>query len=214
MAKGSRGGQGGSGGGGRQGGKGIKIGDILETREMLSAVNVDNKIVSGTLTVAKKVNDEYNETIAEFQLAKLKPGVPAIAYYDGANIAINERFANSSVMNREYDKCVKDGYHPSRGKYSGTEAVAAHEFGHALTDAVGKKLGITDIDKAAKRIVNEARKITKDRGVVIMANKISRYATVSNAEAVAEAYTDVFCNGAKAAAQSTVIVSVIDKYLK
>ena len=57
-------------------------------------------------------------------------------------------------------------------------------------------------------------KKTSHRGVVQMAAKISRYATESNAEAIAEAVSDVYCNGNKARAESLAIVSVVDKYLR
>lgn len=45
-----------------------------------------------------------------------------------------------------------------------------------------------------------------------MSRKISEYATVSNAEAIAEAFTDVYCNGNKAKSESKAIMSVIDSY--
>ena len=47
-----------------------------------------------------------------------------------------------------------------------------------------------------------------------MAKKISGYATRSTKEAIAEAYADVYCNGAKAAKESAAIVNVLNKYLK
>ena len=50
--------------------------------------------------------------------------------------------------------------------------------------------------------------------VVQMAKKISTYATHSNAEAIAEAFSDVYCNGKKAHKESQAIVNVINSYLK
>ena len=47
-----------------------------------------------------------------------------------------------------------------------------------------------------------------------MASKISGYATHSNAEAIAEAIADCYCNGKKAKSESKAIKGVIDKYLK
>ena len=82
---------------------------------------------------------------------------------------------------------------------------------------VGVKMGNqswVDFDKTSTAIVNEARKQTKHRGVVQMASKISGYATHSNAEAIAEAISDCYCNGKKARAESKAIKSVVDKYLK
>ena len=96
------------------------------------------------------------------------------------------------------------------------EAVAAHEFGHVLTERVAQRMGITglnSINAAATRIVNEARPKTSHRGVVQMASKISVYATHSNAEAIAEAVSDVYCNGSRARAESRAIVDVVRSYL-
>ena len=69
------------------------------------------------------------------------------------------------------------------------------------------------VDEAARRICEEARKKTKHRGVVQMAKAISGYATETNAEAIAEAYSDVYCNGKKATDESKAIVSTLEKYL-
>ena len=212
MAKGNRGGRRGGGGGG------INPSDILSTKDMLSAKTPDNaQMVNDFLTVAKNLSEEYGKdsSIDSFQFAVLKPkAATAIAYYDGSHIALNTRYADYNKMNKAYDDCVQSGFHPSRGKKSGAEAVAAHEYGHALTDAVGRKMGISNIDKSATAIVNEARKQTNHRGVVKMASKISEYATHSNAEAVAEAFSDVYCNGKKAKKESQAIVNVMNKYLK
>ena len=93
------------------------------------------------------------------------------------------------------------------------QAVVAHEFGHAANDAAARKMGVS-LDEAATRIVSEARKGSGHRGVVQMARAISEYATKSNAEAVAEAFCDVYCNGAKAAAESRAIVNVLNRYIK
>ena len=86
---------------------------------------------------------------------------------------------------------------------------------------MAQKLGLGGIDAAATKIVQEARGNmktrsggVKHRGVVQLANAISRYATTSNAEAVAEAFTDCYCNGKKAKAESRAIMAVVDKYLK
>ena len=120
-------------------------------------------------------------------------------------------------MNDAMKKCAESGFHPPMGNKSGMEAVVSHELGHALTDMVGVKMGNqswVDFDKTSTAIVNEARKQTKHRGVVQMASKISGYATHSNAEAIAEAISDCYCNGKKARAESKAIKSVIDKYLK
>ena len=212
------GGRGARSGAGRQGGGGgISASDILSTRDLISDREHNQSFVDELMTPFWNANNEYGYAVEQVQVATLKPNARAIAYYDGANIAINESYYNKKGLERAYAECVKTGFHPSKGKKTAAEAVMAHEIGHALTDAVGKKMGITgfgNTDKAATRIVSEARKQTKHRGVVQLASKISGYATHSNAEAIAEAYSDVYCNGSRAKSESKAIVNVINSYLK
>ena len=78
---------------------------------------------------------------------------------------------------------------------------------------IASKTG-TDFDATATKIVSDARKSTKHRGVVQMASKISGYATYSNAEAIAEAVSDWYCNGKKAKSESKAIVNTLKSYLK
>jgi hypothetical protein len=200
-----------SSGDGRYGGGGNI--DILSTTSFVSE-RENYEISNDVLWVFKNVNDEYGYVIDDIHIAKLNSNSSAIAYYDGANIGWNETFMSKQSLDRVYADSVKSGFHPSNGKKSPAEAVASHELGHALTDAVGKKIGVNNIDATATRIVTEARKQTGHRGVVQMASKISRYATHSNAEAIAEAFSDVYCNGKKATKESQAIVSVMNKYLK
>ena len=211
MAKGSRGGR------RSGGGEGVNPNNILGNTNLLIDTDLDEKTRGEVTKTLKDFQDEYglaynNTRIAELK-GKDKYGV--LAYYDGEGVAINSAFLNSEKMNDAYKKCVESGFHPSSGSKSGMEAVVSHELGHSLTDVVGAKMGITGgIDASATAIVKEARKQTKHRGVVQMASKISGYATHSNAEAVAEAIADVYCNGKKAKSESKAIVNVMNKYLK
>lgn len=213
------GGRGSSGrSGGRGGDAGLNAGDIVSTESFMSARGRMDNSADSALQAFKDVQEQYGYVVEDIELATLKgKGQSVLAYYDGANIAFNESYLKGGKMDTAYDACVKDGFHPSRGNKTAVQAVAAHELGHGLTDAVAVKMGITGarkIDTAATRIVNEARKSTKHRGVVQMASKISKYATYSNAEAIAEAFADVYCNGKKARSESRAIMSVVDKYLK
>lgn len=129
------------------------------------------------------------------------------------SVSINQRFTNIDKMNTVYDTAVKSGFHPSRGKYNGTEAVTFHEMGHALTDHVGKKMGASGIDDAAKRIVDNAYKNSGGKGgTAAWAKKVSGYATKSNAECVAEAVADWYCNKNNASSVSKAIMTEIRKY--
>ena len=200
---------------GRYGGGGwVSPADILSTNSFVSERH-NYDISNDVLDVFKNVNEEYGYVIGDILVAKIKgKSNKTMAYYDGTNIGFNETYASTKVLNKAYADCVKSGFHPSNGNKSPAEAVASHELGHALTDAVGKKMGGLDIDSASDRIVKEAKKQTGHRGVVQMAKKISTYATHSNAEAIAEAFSDVYCNGKKAHKESQAIVNVINSYLK
>lgn len=216
------GGRGSRGTSGRQGGgEGLNAGDIVETKSFMSERG--NYSADDVLQAFKDVSDDYGYVVEDIQIATLSgKGQSVLAYYDGSNIAFNESYLKSGVMDKAYDSCVDSGFHPGRGNKTALQAVAAHELGHGLTDAVGEKMGLPAlggngkrrIDAAADAIVNEARKSTKHRGVVQMSSKISKYATYSNAEAVSEAFADVYCNGKKARSESRAIVDVVNKYLK
>ena len=207
-----------SGAGGRSKGGGLSPGDIVSTRDLIGQRGVKQTEVDETLSVFKDVMDDYGYQIGDIRLATLRgKGRNVLAYYDGANIAVNESFFSKDKMDRAYEACVKAGFHPPSGNKSGMQAVIAHELGHGLTDAVAEKMGISGIGKinrASAAIVTQARKQTRHRGNIIFAEKISGYATHSNAECVAEAFADVYCNGKKARAESRAIVSVIKGYLK
>lgn len=137
-----------------------------------------------------------------------------LGFYDQGKVRLNSNYTDVNKMNATYDAAVKSGYHPSRGKLSGTEAVALHETGHALTDHIAKKMGHGDLDKAAKTIVNNAYRSTGGKGNAkkSWAGKISGYAKGNFAECVAEAVCDYYCNGKKAKAQSHAIMKELRKY--
>lgn len=205
---------------GRGGDAGMDSSDIVSTKSFMSERG--NYDADNVLQAFKDVSDEYGYVVEDIEIAELTgKGASVLAYYDGFNIAFNQSYLKGETMTKAYDACVDSGFHPGRGNKTALQAVAAHELGHGLTDAVGVKMGLPAlgskgrrIDAAASNIVNEARKSTKHRGVVQMASKISKYATYSNAEAVAEAFADVYCNGKKARSESRAIVDVVNKYLK
>lgn len=213
------GGRGADAGGRAGGGGGLNPGDIVSTTSFMSERG--NYDADSLLQAFKDVSDEYGYVVEDIQIATLQgEGQSVLAFYDGFNIAFNESYLKGENMTKAYDACVASGFHPSRGNKTALQAVAAHELGHGLTEAVGKKMGLPAlgskrrIDAAADAIVSEARKSTGHRGVVQMARKISTYATHSNTEAIAEAFADVYCNGKKARSESRAIVDVVNKYLK
>ena len=212
-------GRGSSGGSGRaSGGGGVDPANIGNMKDMISSRADYQEGADQVLNVARDLNERFGGPgviDGSFQTASFGgKDSGTLGAYDGNNIIMNQKFMDPETMDAAMKAAADSGWHPSTGNKSGIEAVAAHEFGHHLTDEVGKKMGAKNIDEAATRIVNEARKDTKFRGVVQMANSISRYASTTNAEAIAEAVSDVYCNGKKAAQASKAIVNVIDKYLK
>ena len=216
MAKGERGGKRDWG----EGGGGANPNDIKDRKDLVSGKeNIAlgtgdyNKNVADVLKVAQTMDDEYGAEahIVQFQSAKMvKSASTAMGVYDGSNIVMNQKYMNRG-MDNVYDAGVKSKYHPSRGNKSGMEAVAAHEYGHALTDAAARKMGLTNMDAAANRIMDEARAKVRTKG---LASNISRYATESAAEAIAEAVSDVYCNGNKASGASRAVVKVLNSYIK
>lgn len=207
-----------SGGGGGGGGTGgIKESDILGTSSLVSEREGKQKLVDDTLAVFSDFYDEYGTQVEDIQLAELKPGVGALAYYDyGGNIAVNQAYFSDAVMGRAYARCVEDGFHPSNGSKTALQAVVAHEIGHKLTADVAAKMGMSsgELHGAASKIVGEANKKGKFGGTKKLAKSISGYAMENYAETVAEAVSDVYCNGRKAKSASRAIVDVINGYLK
>lgn len=124
---------------------------------------------------------------------------------------MNARFTDVDKMNSVMDSQV--GFHPSRGTKTGTEAVAIHEAGHALTDKLAANNGYSDLHAFSADIVKKAyKKSSMKGGNRGFAKTISQYATKNYAECVAEAVTDWYCNGNKAANASKLIMAELKKY--
>lgn len=197
---------------------GISGADILETRSLISERETQQELVDETLAVFQSVYGEYGAQVEEIQLATLTPGSNALAYYDADdNIAFNEAYFNKETMNAAYAESVRQGYHPSNGSKTALQAVASHELGHKLTADIATKMGYSGfggLDKASDKILKQALGQTKHKNIASMKGKISGYAKTSSAEAIAEAFADVYCNGKKAKTESRAIVNVIDGYLK
>ena len=206
-----------SGGEGWLGGGGGGNITVLETDSLISARERQKLEVDETLQTFKDMNDEYGYQVDDLQIATLGTGgAGVLAYYDGSNIAFNEKYFNKQLMEKAYANDVKNGYHPSQGNKTALQAVASHEIGHALTDKaiakMGSKYGKQD---GAEAILKEAQKQVGHTGkLASMASKISGYAKESARECIAEATADVYCNGKNAHKYSQAIVNVMNKYLK
>jgi hypothetical protein len=205
-----------SGGSGWTGGNSnLNPADIVSTTSLVSAREGNQQEVDEVLQTFKDINDEYGYIINDIEIATLKgEGATTMAYYDGANIAVNKSYFDKAKMESAYQDCFESGFHPSKGNKTALQAVASHELGHALTDAVSAKMGAIKGD-TANAILKEAKSQGKFKGTVAdMAGKISGYAKFNPRECIAEAFSDVYCNGKKATKESQAIVNVMNKYLK
>ena len=206
----------GSGGGGNLLGKQGNVGKVSNVRDMISERGQRQSETDDVLSVARRMTGLYGDegAINQFQIAKIGGGT--MAYYDSnGNIAMNEKYMNSAGMDRAYDAAVKDGFHPSRGNKSGIQAVASHEYGHALADKVASKIGKgCDIEGASRTIVERAMAKTAHKTNLSFAGSISGYAQYNFAECVAEAVSDWHCNGSRAKKESRAVMAVINKALR
>ena len=208
------GGRGASSGVRGRGGSGWPSPKVDSTTSLISERERKRAEVDLTLTVLRDVEKNYGVILEDVQLAKMKKGSTAIAYYAyGGNLAVNESYFDNETMNRAYDACVSSGFHPSRGKKSGMEAVVAHEMGHRLTDIAGQKKGYGEwaFGRIDNEIVATAAKTLGMKHGDLRA-KISGYAQQNNAECIAEAYADVYCNGGRAKKASREVVKELNKY--
>lgn len=212
---GGRGSGSGGGSGGNLLGKEGNVGRVTNVRDMISERGRKQVETDDVLSVARRLTGLYgNEgVINQFQVANMSGG--AMAYYDSnGNIAMNDRYMNSAGMNSAYDAAVKSGFHPSRGNKSGIQAVASHEYGHALADKVASRMGERDLETASRKIVERARKKTSHKTNMSFAGKISGYAQYNFAECVAEAVADWYCNGGSARKESRAVMAVINSELR
>lgn len=201
------------------GGSGENV-NILNTTDVWSYRHRrDNEaFVDAINTGVSKIQNDFPDvmdTVERVDAAQLGglDSATTLGFYGGGELGINQNYTDIGKMNITYDAAVQSGYHPSRGNLSGTEAVTLHEMGHALTDHVGKKIGSKDLDSAAKTIVDNAYKNSGGRGgTKRWAGGISGYAQKNNAECIAEAVADWYCNGNRAARQSKAIMSELRKY--
>lgn len=133
--------------------------------------------------------------------------------YGSGGLMMNRNYTDINKMNKVYDNAVSAGFHPSRGNKTGTQAVALHEMGHALTDHIAKKMGVPGLHEASNKIVKDAYKASGAKGGnKSFAKTISEYATKNYAECVAEAVADWYCNGKKAKSASKAIMAELRKY--
>ena len=150
---------------------------------------------------------EYGSAVKDIKLSVGtfdKPGV--LGAYGNDRLIMNQRYVKNANLTKAMQNT--DGFHPSIGNKTGAEAVAAHEIGHRLGEVAAKKAGISQRDIVARAGKNVNIKTEN------MAGHISKYARSNYAETIAEASSDVFCNGKKASKASQAIMEEVKKILK
>lgn len=128
--------------------------------------------------------------------------------YGNDTLVMNQKYVKNANLTKAMQEGAKSGFHPSIGNKTGAEAVAAHEIGHRLGEIAAKKAGISEREIVAR--AGKAVKIKTEN----MAGHISKYARSNYGETIAEASSDVFCNGKKASKASKAIMAEIKKILK
>lgn len=204
----------GGGGGGTSGGD---LKNVMSVTSLISMREGKQREVDEVLNVLRDVESRYGiaANVEDVQVAKVKGAMLAtMAYYDSnGNLAVTLGYFDAAKMDQIMSKTVRD-FHPPRGKRTGMEAVVAHEMGHRITDVIGQKLGrgSWELDKTANDIIKKAAKAAGAKNRDSFRRSISGYASKNNAEAVAEAFADVYCNGNRARKASRAIVAEINKY--
>lgn len=149
---------------------------------------------------------EYGSAVKDMKLSVgtfNKRGV--LGAYGDDELVMNQKY----VKNANLTDAMKNtnGFHPSIGNKTGAEAVAAHEIGHRLGEVAAKKAGISEKDIVARAGKSVGTKTEN------MAGHISKYARSNYKETIAEASSDVFCNGSKASKQSIAIMNEVKSIL-
>lgn len=127
--------------------------------------------------------------------------------YGGDTLFMNEKYVGNANLTEAMQASVKSGFHPSIGNKTGAEAVAAHEIGHRLGEIAAQRAGISEkeiVARAGKKVGIKTENV---------AGHISGYARSNYSETIAEASSDVFCNGKKASKASRAIMREVKSIL-
>ena len=197
------------------GGRGRKSFTEKDSTSLISERERQQREVDEALSVFNEVNKEYGYQINDIKVSTLsgKDANNVLAYYENLSdsISVNKVFFDSEKLNNVYDDSVIRGFHPGRGSKSAMEATIAHELGHALTGKIAKDRG-RNFDGIADEIVRKAKRDSGHRSASSLAAAISGYAKENSAEAIAEAFSDVYCNGKSAKKESKIITRTLKSY--
>lgn len=206
--------------GGKRGGAtgGVTAGTD-NTTSLISARERHRESVDQVLGVLRDFYNAFGLKVTEALISDVGGGT--MAYYDiNGNIAIAEKYFKPESMDAAYDRCTRQGFHPSRGQKTGLEATTAHEFGHLLTHEAVRRAGIEGkfeswigLDSVSRQICQKAADVVHMTGDQLKAS-ISGYAKKNYAETIAEAVSDWYCNREGAKKESLAVFNALQDALK
>lgn len=150
---------------------------------------------------------EYGSAVKRINLeAAVFTDKSTLGAYGGDTLYMNEKYIKNKYLTQAMQS--SGGFHPGIGDKTGAEAVAAHEIGHRLGEIAAKRANISEkeiVSRAAQKLGLKTEN---------MAGHISQYARSNYGETIAEASSDVFCNGRSAAKASQAIMAEIKSILR
>lgn len=150
---------------------------------------------------------EYGSAVKKMNLHAASFDDPSVlGAYGEDTLYMNQKYIKNAYLTQAMKNT--GGFHPGIGSKTGAEAVAAHEIGHRLGEVAAQKAGISERDIVARAAKRAGIKTDN------MAGHISGYARTSFGETIAEASSDVFCNGKNASKASRAIMAEVKKILK
>lgn len=211
MAKGAS-----KGGGGGPGPFGAGMEDSNTSATVKSSHPLADEIGKGGGSFANEIMNtrdaferEYGDAVKSLNLSVAtfnERGV--LGAYGGDTLFMNQRYIKNANLTEAMQNSAESGFHPGIGNRTGAEAVAAHEIGHRLGEIAAKRAGISERDIVA-RAAKKLNIKTED-----MAGHISKYARSNYFETIAEASSDVYCNGTNASKVSQAIMAEVKSALR
>lgn len=211
MGRGSSSAGGGTGpfGGGMENGKDTTT-RVLSSRPLTEVIGSGGgQYANEIMNTRDAMEREYGDavTMMNLSLGKFSDSSVLGAYGDNT-LYMAEKNVKNPYLTESMKQAAASGFHPQIGDKTGAEAVAAHEIGHRLGEIAAQKAGITEKQVVARAAVR-ARIRTEN-----MAGYISGYARSNYSETIAEAASDVYCNGSKASKASRAIMREVKSILK
>lgn len=192
--------------------------------------DLDFETMKGTFAEMDKVYERFPElkgTVHKYSAgesgwaATAKTEKGSIMSFNGSSYGKN----GIEGYKKDYADSVISHFHPKGTNYYST---GVHELGHSVEAIIIDKLEyhpslaieVWNDCEMAQGIISEACKLAKKtplgKGLrnADLIRQISRYATYSKSETMAEAFADYFANGDEAAILSQKIIEVTERWLK